>query len=136
MKKQKSIIIILSVICIALLIGNLAAAVSYNKVLKSSKRPSDETIAYHKTLTEKIDSFTVLGVKYIKTDDSYNLPENIENGQYLGGITDFVPSFKKYTYSVDGTVQYSLYDKNILIAWFTNGEKYYFIPENLKEEYK
>jgi len=136
MKKQKSVIIILSVLCIALLIANLLTAVNYKNVLKSSKRPSGETYIDHQKLTAKFDNFTALGVKYIKADDSYNLPEKLDNTEWLDSISDFDPSFKKYIYSVDGTVWRTWQDKNIIMVIFTTGEKAYFIPEKLKEQYK
>ena len=136
MKKQKSIIIVLSLLCTVLLIATLTTTVSYKKVLKSSKRPSGETYTDHQKLTEKFDSFTALGTKYIRADESYNLPENLTNTDQLGSISDFDPSFKKHIYSVDGIIWRTMQDKNILIAWFTNGDKYYFIPENMKEQYK
>lgn len=136
MKKQKLIVIILSLLCAVFLIGTLVTANSYVKALKSSKRPSGETYINHKNISEKLDSLTVEGVKYIKADNSYNLPESLDNKKLLGELSDFIPSFKKYSYSVVGYVCTVMQDENILTVRFTNGDNISFIPESLKEQYK
>ena len=136
MKKKKLVFIILSVLCIALFIGTLVNIDNYKVLMESSKRPSDETYVYHKAITQKLNSLTVDGIKYIKSDNSYTIPENLDFGKSLGIISDFNPSFKKYVYSVNARVFSTVEDKNILKVIFSNGETYYFISEKHKEQYK
>ena len=148
MKKQK----LLNIVILVFLFGTIVNVVNIGCFLNSARRPSGETYSRHLRITKKLDSFYKDGVKYVKVKDSekllddvltkaaeeYNIPkESLDTySKPIGIISDFSPNFRKYIYSVNASVGALSLDKNIISVYFTTGEKYYFIPENLKEQYE
>lgn len=152
MKKQKFFSLLLSCICIIFLIGTLVNVVDSIYLIKSSMLSSSETYKRHLRITKKLDSFYKDGVKYVKAKDADKLLDGVLTkaaeeydiakesldtySKPIGIISDFSPKFRKYIYSVNARVGTLSLDKNIISVYFTTGEKFYFIPENLKEQYE
>lgn len=79
MKKiMKVLIPLVSVLCVVFFAAFIVTAKNYSDLIRSSKRPSNETYTDHLKLCEKLDHIYIEGKKYIRMDNSYQIPEHME----------------------------------------------------------